>query len=71
MIPARVVQNPLSKHQEMPRLNSACLGYNVHTNRKKSKALNKVTKSNTMLVQDSFLGSLLVLPVELWNGIAG
>ena len=29
------------------------------------------TKCHTMLVQDSFLGSLLVLPVELWNGIAG
>ena len=28
-------------------------------------------KSHTMLAQDSFLGSLLVLPVELWNGIAG
>ena len=40
-------------------------------NRKKSKALNKVTKSHTMLAQDSFLGSLLVLPVEVWNGIAG
>ena len=38
---------------------------------KKSKALNKATKSHTMLAQDSFLGSLLVLPVELWNGIAG
>ena len=34
-------------------------------------ALNKVTKCRTMLVQDSFLGSLLVLPVELWNGIVG
>ena len=31
----------------------------------------KLTKSYTMLAQDSFLGSLLVLPVELWNGIAG
>ena len=31
----------------------------------KSKALNKVTKCNTMMEQDSFLGSLLVLPVEL------
>ena len=28
-------------------------------NRKKSKAHNKVTKCHTMLVQDSFLGSLL------------
>ena len=36
-----------------------------------STALNKVTKCHTMLTQDSFLGSLLVLPVELWNGIAG
>ena len=26
-----------------------------------------VTKCHTMLVQDSFLGSLLVLPVELWK----
>ena len=26
-------------------------------------------KSHTMLTQDSFLGSLLVLPVELWNGL--
>ena len=39
--------------------------------RRNSKAHNKVTKCHTMLVQDSFLGSLLVLPVELWNGIAG
>ena len=31
MIPATAVQNPLSKHQEMPKLKSACLGYNVHT----------------------------------------
>ena len=38
---------------------------------KNKKALNKVTKSHTMLAQDSFLGSLLLLPVELWNGIAG
>ena len=29
------------------------------------------SQSHTMLAQDSFLGSLLVLPVELWNGIAG
>ena len=28
-------------------------------------ALNRVTKCHTMMVQDSFLGSLLVLPVEL------
>ena len=40
-------------------------------NRKKSKALNNITKSHTMLAQDSFLDSLLVLPVELWNGITG
>ena len=26
-------------------------------------------KSQTMLTQDSLLGSLLVLPVELWNGL--
>ena len=37
----------------------------------KSKALNRVTKCHTMLVQDSFLGSLLVLPVELWKRIVG
>ena len=43
----------------------------MEVNRKKSKALNKVTKSHTMLAQDSFLGSLLVFPVELWNGITG
>ena len=35
--------------------------------RKKSKALNKVTRCNTMMGKDSFLGSLLVL----WKGIAG
>ena len=29
------------------------------------------SQSHTMLAKDSFLGSLLVLPVELWNGIAG
>ena len=29
------------------------------------------SQSHPMLQQDSFLGSLLVLPVELWNGIAG
>ena len=33
----------------------------------KSNALNKVTKCNTMMEQDSLLGSLLVLPVELWK----
>ena len=57
----------------------ACLIWNssieyksVHQfNRKNPKALNKVTKCHTMLVQDSFLGNLLVLPVELWKGIAG
>ena len=40
-------------------------------NRKKSKAHNKVTTFHTMLVQDSFLGSLLALPVELTKEIAG
>ena len=40
-------------------------------NRKKSKAHNKDTKSHTMLAQDSFLGSLPVLPVELTKGIVG
>ena len=44
---------------------------NEKTNRKKSKALNRVAKCHTMLVQDSFLGYLLVLTVELWKGIAG
>ena len=38
---------------------------------KNPKALNKVTKCHTMIVQDSFLGSLLVLPVELWKRIVG
>ena len=37
----------------------------------KSKEHKTRSQSHTMLVQDSFLGSLLVLPVELWNGIAG
>ena len=32
----------------------------LNVNRKTPKALNRVTKSHTMLVQDSFLGSLLV-----------
>ena len=32
---------------------------------KNPSAHNKVTKCHTMMVQDSFLGSLLVLPVEL------
>ena len=32
---------------------------------KNPKALNRVTKCHTMIVQDSFLGSLLVVPVEL------
>ena len=48
-------------------LNQCSTLYQVQSwyfNRKKSKALNKVTKSHTMLAQDSFLGSLLVLPVE-------
>ena len=39
--------------------------------KEKSKALNKVTKCNTIMEQDSLLGSLIVLPVELWNGIVG
>ena len=29
------------------------------------------SQSHPMLQQDPFLGSLLVLPVELWNGNAG
>ena len=37
----------------------------------KSKAHNKVTKCHTLLAQDSFLGSLLVLPGELTKGITG
>ena len=41
-----------------------------HANRTQSKAHNKVTKCHTMLAKDSFLGSLLVFPIELWNGIA-
>ena len=40
-------------------------------NRKIQGTQNKDTKSHTMLALDSFLGSLLVLPVELWKGIAG
>ena len=40
-------------------------------NRKRSKALNKVTRCNTMMGKDSFLGSLLVLPAELYKGIVG
>ena len=48
----------------LPTLKSFLLSF-------KTCALNKVTKSHTMLAQDSFLGSLLVLPVELWNGIVG
>ena len=28
-------------------------------------------KMQHMIVKDSILGSLLVLPVELWKGIAG
>ena len=43
----------------------------VNLTSKTCKALNNVTKSHTMLAQDSFLGSMLVLPVELWNGIDG
>ena len=43
----------------------------VNLTKEKSKALNKVTRCNTMMGKDSFLGSLLVLPVELWKGIAG
>ena len=27
------------------------------------------SQSHTMLAKDSFLGSLLVLPMELWNGL--
>ena len=41
------------------------------TNRKKSMALNKVTRCNTMMGKDSFLGSLIGLLVELWKRIAG
>ena len=35
------------------------------------RALNRVTKCHTMMVQDSFLGSLLVLPMELRKRIVG
>ena len=37
----------------------------------KSGTTQKVTKCHKMLVQDSFLGSLLVLPVELTKEIVG
>ena len=37
----------------------------------KSKALNKVTKCNTMMEQLYLLRSLLALSVELWKGIVG
>ena len=43
----------------------------VDINRKKSKVGTTQSQGHTMLAQDSFLGSSLVLPVELWNGIAG
>ena len=43
----------------------------VELTENKSKGNQQCHKSHTMLAQDSFLGSLLVLPVELWNGIAG
>ena len=45
--------------------------FNFQINRKKSKVGTTRSQRHTMLAQDSFLGSLLVLPVELWNGIAG
>ena len=38
---------------------------------KNLKALNKVTRCNTIMEKDSFLGSLLVLPVELWKYVPG
>ena len=37
----------------------------------KSKVGTTRSQSHTMLAQDSFLDSLLILPVELWNGIGG
>ena len=43
----------------------------IHQLTEKSEALKHVTTCNTMMEKDSFLGSLLVLPVELWKGIAG
>ena len=39
------------------------------SNRKKSKMAQQGHKSHTILTQDSFLVFLLVLPVELWNGL--
>ena len=37
----------------------------MSTNRKNAKALNKVIRCNTMMEKESFLGSSLILPVEL------
>ena len=48
----------------IPGMKQKLFSFTQAINRKKSKALNKVTKSHTMLAQDSFLGSLLVLPVS-------
>ena len=50
MIPATAVQNPLSKHQEMPQLKSACSGCNIHTLTKSieiSKRCNCITNKAT------------------------
>ena len=53
MIPATAVQNPLSKHQEMPKLKLACLGYNIHTlqecHGEKQQSNTKFRRANTML----------------------
>ena len=53
----------------IPGMKQKLFSFTQAINRKKSKALNKVTKSHTMLAQDSFLGSLLVFAsgVVEWN----
>ena len=59
MIPATVVQNPLSKHHEMPKLKLVCSGYNVHTLTKSikiAKRHNHITnKATPKLEQQSQL----------------
>ena len=43
----------------------------IDLNRILSKVYTPSSQDATMMVKDSILGSLLVLPVELWKGIAG
>ena len=58
-------------HHHHPPHHQCCQFCHCHPPNRKIQSTQQGHKCHTMLVQDSFLGSLLVLPVELTRGIVG